>query len=326
MPSLETRYMNLNLKNPIIVASSGLTNSVEKISACEEAGAGAVVIKSMFEEVLAKDDWGLSEAAPYHPEAHDYLNAEIQLQYGPNDYCDLITRTKSKVDIPVIASINCISAKWWAEFASKVENAGADALELNIFSIPTNPDEESAEREKVYYDVLDSVKAKIKIPVAMKIGRNFTSLPNLLSQLDKRGLNGVVLFNRFTEPDIDIHNLKMRTTFSFSTQDEIHTLLRWIALVSPLISTDISATTGIHTAEGIIKLLLAGSSTVQLASVLYKNGLGVIKKMLDEISQWMDTYHLNSIEDFKGRVGFSPEYDPEVYLRAQFMEKIRGIE
>jgi dihydroorotate dehydrogenase (fumarate) len=318
--------MNLNLKNPILVASSGLTNSVEKISACEEAGAGAVVIKSMFEEVLAKEDWGLTESAPYHPEALDYLNAEIQLQYGPNDYCELISKSKSRVKIPVIASINCVSAKWWAEFALKVEDAGADALELNIFSIPTDPDEESATREKIYYDVLESVKAKIDIPVAMKIGRNFTSLPNLLSQLDKRGLDAVVMFNRFTEPDIDIHNLKMRTTFSFSSQDEIHTLLRWIALVSPNISSDISATTGIHTAESIIKLVLAGASTVQLASVLYKNGLKMIKKLLDEINQWMLTYNLENIEDFKGRVGFSPEYNPEVYLRAQFMEKIRGIE
>jgi len=326
MPSLKSRYMKLNLKNPIIVASSGLTNSVEKIAACEDAGAGAVVIKSMFEEVLAKDDWGVTEAAPYHPQAHDYLNAEIQLQYGPNDYCELISKAKSKVDIPVIASINCVSAKWWSEFALKVENAGADALELNIFSIPTDPKEESATREKVYYDVLESVKTKIKIPIAMKIGRNFTSLPNLLSQLDKRGLDGVVLFNRFTEPDIDIHNLKMKTTFSFSSQEEIQPLLRWIALVSPNISTDISASTGIHTAEGIIKLLLAGASTVQLASVLYKNGMEVINKMIDEITQWMQTYHLETIDDFKGRVGFSPEYDPEVYIRAQFMEKIRGIE
>jgi dihydroorotate dehydrogenase (fumarate) len=318
--------MKLNLANPIIVASSGLTNSVDKIRACEEAGAGAIVIKSLFEEVLAKDDWGLKEAAPYHPEAHDYLNAEIQLQYGPNDYCELISKAKSKVKIPIIASINCISAKWWAEFASKVENAGADALELNIFSLPTDPEEESISREKMYYDILDSVKAKINIPIAMKIGRNFTSLPHLLSQLDKRGLDGVVMFNRFTEPDIDIHNLKMRTTFSFSTQEEIHTLLRWIALVAPNISSDISATTGIHTAEGIIKLILAGASTVQLASVLYKKGLSVIDEMTDAITKWMTTYHLDKIDDFKGRVRFSPDYNPEVYLRAQFMEKIRGIE
>ena len=326
MPSLATRYLNLNISNPIIVASSGLTNSVDKILACEEAGAGAIVIKSLFEEVLAKADWGLTEAAPYHPEAHDYLNAEIQLQYGPRDYCDLISEAKSKAHIPIIASINCISAKWWVEFASKIANAGADAIELNIFRIPADPEVDSAASEKVYFDVLESVKAKINLPIAMKIGQNFTSLPHLLSQLDKRGLNAVVMFNRFTEPDIDIHNLKMRTTFSFSSKEEIHTLLRWIALVAPNISCDISATTGIHTSEGIIKLILAGASTVQLASVLYKKGLSVIKEMKDEITQWMTTYHLERIEDFKGRVGFSPEYDPDIYLRAQFMEKIRGIE
>ncbi|TFG97425.1 MAG: hypothetical protein E4H13_11015, partial [Calditrichales bacterium] len=158
MPSLKTKYMRLNLRNPIIVASSGLTNSVDKIKACEDAGAGAVIIKSMFEEVLAREDYGLYESAPYHPEAHDYLNAEIQLQYGPNDYCDLIAGTKKKVDIPVIASINCISAKWWAEFAVKVENAGADALELNVFSVPTDPKKNSAELEKMYFDILETVK------------------------------------------------------------------------------------------------------------------------------------------------------------------------
>jgi dihydroorotate dehydrogenase (fumarate) len=318
--------MNLTLKNPIIVGSSGLTNSVEKIIACENAGAGAIVIKSLFEEVLASEDWGLKEAAPYHPEAHDYLNAEIQLQYGPNDYCELISQAKKRVNIPVIASINCISAKWWVEFASKIENAGADALELNVFSIPSDPEKDSAAIEKTYFEVIESVKKNIKIPVAMKIGRNFTSLPYFIAQLDKRWVDAVVLFNRFTEPDIDIHKLKMKTTFSFSSEEEIHSLIRWIALLSENTSCDISATTGIHTAEGIIKLLLAGASTVQLASVLYKNGLDIINKMVKEINDWMTTYHLEKIEDFKGKVGFSPDYDPEVYLRAQFMEKIRGIE
>ncbi|TFG99340.1 MAG: dihydroorotate dehydrogenase-like protein, partial [Calditrichales bacterium] len=282
--------------------------------------------KSMFEEVLAREDYGLYESAPYHPEAHDYLNAEIQLQYGPNDYCYLIAGMKKKVDIPVIASINSISAKWWAEFAVKVENAGADALELNVFSVPTDPKKNSAELEKMYFDILETVKSRVKIPIAMKIGRNFTSLPHFVSQLDKKDLDAIVMFNRFTEPDIDIHNLKMKTTFSFSSKEEINTLLRWVALLYGNISCDISATTGIHTSEGIIKLLLAGTSTVQLASALYKNGLGLIGEMLNDIEAWMRTYNLETIEDFKGRVGFAPEYDPEVYLRAQFMEKIRGIE
>ena len=326
MPSLQTTYLKMNLRNPIIVASSGLTNSVEKIQICEENGAGAVVIKSLFEEVLAKQDWGLDRSAGFHPEAMDYFTAELQLQYGPNEYCDLIEKAKAKVQIPVIGSINCTSTKWWPQFARKVEAAGADALELNIFSVPTDPDKSGGEIEQIYYEVLEMVKSEVNIPVAMKIGRNFTSLPYVLKQLDKRGLDGVVLFNRFTEPDIDIDNLRLKTTFSFSTQEEIHTILRWVAITADKINCDISASTGIHTAEGIIKLILAGAGTVQLASVLYKHGLKKIPELLDRIESWMIRYKINSIGDFRGKVGFAPEFDPEMYLRAQFMEKIRDIE
>jgi len=139
MPSLETKYLNLTLKNPIIVGSSGLTSTVEKIAACEKAGAGAVVVKSLFEEVLAGQDWGLEQSAGFHPEAQDYLNAELQMQYGPNDYCDLISEAKSKTNIPVIGSINCVSTRWWPEFAKKIAAAGADAIELNVFNVPNNP-------------------------------------------------------------------------------------------------------------------------------------------------------------------------------------------
>jgi dihydroorotate dehydrogenase (fumarate) len=326
MPDLQTSYMGLNLKNPIIVASSGLTNSVEKIEACEKAGAGAVVVKSLFEEVLANEDWGLKESAPYHPEAQDYLQAQLHMQYGPNDYCKLIATAKKQVDIPVIGSINCISAKWWIEFAGKIEEAGADAIELNVFSIPTNPDDDSQTKEKLYYDILESVKSRISIPIAMKIGRNFTTLPHFAQQLEKKGLDALVLFNRFTEPDIDIHNLRIKTTFSFSTQEDIFNILRWVAILHEHIECDISATTGIHTAEGIIKLILAGASTVQLASVLYKNGIKKIGALLEAIDSWMAKYKLKNVQDFKGNVGFSPNYDAEVYLRAQFMEKIRDIE
>lgn len=326
MPSLATKYLNLNLKNPIIVGSSGLTSSADKIVACEESGAGAVIVKSLFEEVLAAQDWGLEQSAGYHPEAQEYLNAELQMQYAPNVYCDLIAEAKSKTSIPVIGSINCVSTKWWPEYAKKIEAAGADALELNVFSIPNDPEVSSSTIENMYIEILENVKSLVSIPVAMKIGRNFTSLPYLLAQLDKRGLDGVVMFNRFTEPDIDLKNLKLKTTFSFSTEDEIHTLLRWVAITSDSLNCDISATTGIHTAEGIIKLILAGASTVQLASVLYKNGLSRISELLNDIEAWMVKYKMENLEQLKGRLSFSPNFDPEIYFRAQFMEKIRGVE
>jgi dihydroorotate dehydrogenase (fumarate) len=326
MPSLETSYMGLSLKNPIIVGSSGLTRSADKVQACADAGAGAVIVKSLFEEVLAKEDWGLESSLHAHPEAYDYLQSELQLQYGPQDYCDIIAEMKRKVNIPVIGSINCISSKWWPNFAKKIEAAGADAIELNVFSMPSDPAINAASLEEKYYDILAAIKEKVTIPVAMKIGMYFTSLPFLARNLSKKGVNAIVMFNRFTEPDIDIKTMKLKTTFSFSTQDNVYPLLRWVALLSGQIGCDISATTGIHTAEGVIKLLLAGAASTQLVSVLYKKGLDEIKKILKGIESWMTEHQFDTISQFQGKLNFTEAERSEVYLRAQFMEKIKGVE
>jgi dihydroorotate dehydrogenase (fumarate) len=326
MPSLETSYMGLILSNPIIVGSSGLTRNVDKVKACADAGAGAVVVKSLFEEVLAKEDWGLESSLHAHPEAYDYLQNELQLQYGPQEYCDLIAAMKSKVKIPIIGSINCISNKWWPNFAKKIEAAGADAIELNVFSMPNDPAVNAVSLEEKYYEILDVIKAKVTIPVAMKIGMYFTSLPFLTRNLAKKGVDAIVMFNRFTEPDIDIKTMKLKTTFSFSTGDNIYPLLRWVALLSGRVGCDISATTGIHSAEGVVKLLLAGAATTQLVSVLYKKGLDEINKILKGLETWMQEHQFNSVSQFQGKLNFSEAELSEVYLRAQFMEKIKGIE
>ena len=326
MPDLSTSYMGLSLRNPVIVGSSGLTNSVEKIIECEQAGAGAVVVKSLFEEVLAHEDSGLEKSSTFRSEAQDYLNSEIQLQFSPNQYCDLIAAAKTKVKIPVIGSINCVSTQCWPEFAKIIEAAGADALELNIYSIPTDTTIPGVTYETLYYEVLDNVKSKVKIPVSMKIGRYFTSLPHLISQLDKNGVDAVVFFNRFTEPDIDIDHLKLRTTFTFSSDDDMYPVLRWVILIADKVKCDISATTGIHTAQAIIKFLLAGAQTVQLASVLYQEGLSKLTRMIQEIENWMAANSFESVDQFRGKVNFSSQRKPEIYLRAQFMEKIRNID
>ena len=217
MPDLSTTYMGLSLKNPIIAASSGITKSVEKIADCEKAGAGAVVIKSVFEEVLAAQDYGIGESATFHTEAYDYMRSELELQYGPKEYCDLIQEAKAKVDIPVIASINCISSKWWTSYAKQFQDAGADALELNVFKTASRLDETSQSIEDMYYDIIESVKKQVSIPVALKIGVYFTALPNVVASLARKGANGIVLFNRFTEPDINIDKLTLNTTFSLSS-------------------------------------------------------------------------------------------------------------
>lgn len=326
MSSLETNYMGIKLKNPVIVGSSGLTRSVEKVKACENAGAGAVVIKSLFEEVLAKEDWGLESSLHAHPEAYDYLQSELQLQYGPQEYCDLIAEIKSKVKIPVIGSINCISSKWWPNFAKKIESAGADAIELNVFSMPIDPAINAASLEEKYYEILAAIRERVTIPVAMKIGMYFTSLPFLTKNLANQGVDAIVLFNRFTEPDIDIESMRLKTTFSFSTKDNIFPLLRWVALLSGRVGCDLSATTGIHSAEGVIKLLLAGAATTQLVSVLYKKGLDEIGKILKDMETWMQKHDFSSVGRFRGKLNFTEAELSEVYLRAQFMEKIKGIE
>ncbi len=326
MASLETNYMGLNLKNPIIVASSGLTKSANKIKACEEAGAGAVVIKSLFEEVLSAEDRSMEDAAYMHTEAYEYIRAQIHLQYGPDEYCKLISEAKKQVDIPVIASINCITPKWWSEFAQKIEQAGADALELNIFPMTSDETVSSTQVEDIYYHTLLAVKEIVNIPVAMKISMYITALPHLVVELEKRGLNGLVLFNRFVEPDIDIRNMKMKTTFPFSKEDEMQYVLRWTALLSGKTGVGLSATTGIHNHESIIKLLLAGASSVQLASVLYKRGFKIIPELLKDLDSWMEIQNFDSINDFKGKVNFANTADPDLYLRSQFMERIREIE
>ena len=326
MPNLETKYLGLTLKNPVVVGSSGLTRSANKIEACEESGAGAVVIKSLFEESLLNEDLGLDDSTMVHTEAYDYLRAQVNLQYGPQEYCSVIADAKKRVKIPVIASINCISPRWWPDFAQKVEAAGADALELNVFPVVNDTVNSSAVVEQVYLKILEEVKAKVSLPVAMKISMYITALPHLARQLAANGLAGLVMFNRFVEPDIDIKNLKLKTTFPFSTKDDIHHVLRWVALLSGRINCDLSATTGIHSSEAIIKLLLAGASTVQLASVLYKQGFKKINQLLQEIEAWMDNHKFGNITEFQGKLSFANTTSPDVYLRSQFMERVREVE
>ncbi|MBN1448094.1 MAG: dihydroorotate dehydrogenase-like protein [Bacteroidetes bacterium] len=326
MPDCSTSYMGLRLRNPIIVASSGLTRNIDHVMACERAGAGAVVLKSLFEEVLARQDYGLKESTVDHTEAYDYYYAHLELLYGSKDYTDLIREAKVKTSIPVIASINCVSAEWWPDFAAQVEAAGADALELNVFATATDLTVDGRQMEELYYRILTTVKSKVGIPVALKISPYFSSLPNVAVELGRRDLDGLVLFNRFTQPDIDIKERKLKTTFTWSSADEIHLPLRWTAMMSHYLPYDLCASTGIKSAEDVIKLLLAGASSVQLASVLYQKGLDIIPEMVAGITEWMTQQHYDRIDDFRGSLSFHRADDAAHYLRSQFMEKIREVE
>lgn len=328
MISLKTNYLGLTLKSPIIVGSSGLTSSVENIIDFEKQGAGAVVLKSLFEEQILNEihhTIGQSELTNQYPEALDYISNYTQAN-SLDKYLVLISDCKKAVSIPVIASINCASATEWMRYATKIQEAGADALELNIYIMPSDPDKTSAQNEKVYFDVLEGVLKHISIPVAVKISPYFAGLAETTRKLSWAGAKGIVMFNRFYSPDIDIDSLKLSATHIFSSPDEIYQSLRWIALLSGTVQCDIAASTGVHDAKGMIKMLLAGAKAVEVVSTVYQNGHGRIAEMLAGITTWMEAHNFDKPSDFIGSMSLEKAENPVAYERVQFMKHYAGIE
>lgn len=328
MANLETTYMGLKLKNPLIVGSSGLTNSVENVIEIEKEGAGAVVLKSLFEEQInqaANQTFDQGDFSNYYPEAQDY----IQNYSAENDvaiYLDLIKECKAKVNIPIIASINCMSSNEWINFAKKIEDAGADALELNIFVLPSDPKKKGEDNEKVYFDIVKKITSIINIPVSIKLSYYFSGLAKTIEMLSWTGIKSLVLFNRFFSPDIDINNFEIKSSNVFSTPADLAQSLRWVAMLSNKIDCDISSSTGVHDGEAVIKQLLAGATTVQIASVLYKKGLKEISIMLKEIEAWMEKNKFSSIDDYRGKMSVKVAENPAAWERVQFMKYFSGIE
>jgi dihydroorotate dehydrogenase (fumarate) len=328
MVNLETSYMGLKLKNPIIVGSSGLTNSVENIIQIEKSGGGAVVLKSLFEEQIkhaASSTIVQNEFGNTYPEAEDYIRNYTRENDVAN-YLKLITESKKAVNIPIIASINCISNTEWITFAKQIEDAGADALELNVFVLPSDPNKEAAQNEAIYFDIVQKVLEVVKIPVALKISYYFSSLAKTVTKLSWTGVKGIVLFNRFFSPDIDIEHLEVKTTNVFSTPSDIAISLRWIAMMSAHVSCDLAASTGVHDGKGLVKQLLAGAKAVQIASVLYKKGFKEIEQMLETLENWMERKNYTRLDDFIGKMSVAESQNPAAYERVQFMKHFSGIE
>jgi len=323
---LTTKYLGLTLSNPIIVGSSALTKTTDQIKKCEKAGAGAVVLKSIFEEQIQQENKAIAHSAAMHPEALDYIRAEIEKEYGTMEYLETIRQAKAAVSIPIIASINCHSPRWWTTYASQIETAGADALELNIFVLPFHVNDSSNHLEDSYIEILKKVKNEIRLPVAIKLAPYFTSFVNLAEKLDREGANGFVLFNRFTNTDFDIRKLAIATKASFNDPVGFYSSLRWTALLSGKLKLDIAASGGIKEAKDIIKQLLAGASAVQAVSVFYKNGLHKIKEMKDGIRSWMKEKGFNTIEDFRGKLNQQNNPLEKNYYRAQYIKTFAGIE
>ena len=325
MPNLETTFAGLKLKNPIIVGSSGLTNSVDKIKEISQKGAGAVVLKSLFEEQIIHDVNSTIKHGTY-PGADDYI-AEYIKSNNVNTYLNLIKEAKAKTDIPVIASINCQNSTKWITFAKDIESAGADALEVNVYFLPIDKNKPSSEYEQTYFDLLKSLKENTKIPLIFKLGNNFTNLTYLTNRLNANGISAITLFNRFYEPDIDVDNLKLTAAEIFSHPSESRKVIRWLALLTDKVKgLEISASTGVHSKETAIKYLLAGATTGQLCSVIYKNSVSTISEIIDGISKWMESKKFEKISDFRGMMSYKQISDPTIYERAQFIKHFSNFE
>jgi dihydroorotate dehydrogenase (fumarate) len=323
MSNLETTYLGLKLKNPLVAASSGLTSSVEKIVELEQAGIGAVVLKSIFEEQINGEVTSMIKKELQnsgYPEAEDYIKSYLR-DNSISKHIELIKEVKSKVNIPVIASINCVSGEEWTSFSKEFEEAGADAIELNIFYIPTDRHEKPGVVEQLYLNVLKKVKAEVSIPVAVKFGVYHSNILGMAEKLKANGAAGVVMFNRFYEPDINIETLELTSSEVFSTPADIRRSLRWVGIVSSSVSNiDIAASTGIHDAAAVIKQLLAGAQVTQLCSTLYINGTSIIPEMLEGISAFMKKWNFKRLDDFRGRLSYKNLPDPMLYERSQFMK------
>jgi len=320
--------MGFTLKNPIIVGSSGLTNSVENIVEIEKNGAAAVVLKSLFEEQINHTinktmHSGVDNFS--YPEADDYISNYTK-QNDVDNYLTLIKGAKEAVNIPIIASINCVSSADWISFARKIQDAGADGLELNIFILPSDPKRDAIQNESVYFDIVEKVKKEVTIPVAIKISSYFSGLANMALKLSWTGIKGLVLFNRFFSPDIDIDNFKVTATNVFSHPEELATSLRWVAMLSSRLHCDLAASTGVHDGASVIKQLLAGAQAVQIASVLYKKGFEQIGLMIKDLEEWMDKHSFENVNDFIGKMSIKEVENPAAFERVQFMKHFSGIE
>ncbi len=323
MINLETTYLGLQLRNPLVAASSGLTSSIEKIKELADAGIGAIVLKSIFEEqinnevsnMLEKDQQNIG-----YPEAEDYIKNYLR-DNTVTKHLELIKKAKEAVDVPIIASINCVSSQEWTSFAKEFELAGADAIELNIFYLPTDRNEKPVVVEQLYLDVLEKVKKEVTIPVAVKFGLYHSNIIGMADKLKANGAAGVVMFNRFYEPDINLKTLELTSSEIFSAPSDIRRTLRWVGMVSSAVSKlDIAASTGVHDGDAVIKQLLAGAQVVQLCSTLYINGVSVVTEMIKDLEAFMCSWNFKNIDDFRGRLSYKNIPDPMMYERSQFMK------
>ena len=327
MINLSAKYMGINLRNPIIVSSCSLSHSAEGVKRLADAGAGAVVLKSLFEEQILADVSRLEKeaSAVAHPEEIDYLR-QMGMSQKSDEYLNMIEKSKEAVDIPIIASVNCISDRAWTDYAKYIEAVGADGLELNIALMPKNPKEDPKDIENKIFRIIEVVKHNINIPVAVKIGPYFTSMTRVAEGIRKSGASALVLFNRFYQPDIDINNFEFLSKNRYSSPGEMSHSLRWIAILYEKFGGSLVGNTGIHDGEAVVKQILAGASAVEICSTLYIHGLGQIDTILAFLEKWMRKSGYKNLDDFRGLISQKNALQPEYFERQQYIRALVGID
>jgi dihydroorotate dehydrogenase (fumarate) len=323
MADLATEYLGLKLPTPLVLASSALSNRVDNLEAAEGHGAGAVVLRSLFEEQIEAANTALEEelsrGAESSPEARTYFPPQ---RVGPHEYLSLVERAKKALEIPVIASLNCCAPGSWTEYARDIEQAGADALEVNLYSVEANAAVSSAEVEARYLEIVHGVRDAVRIPVAVKLSPYFTALAHFAGRLDKAGVNGLVLFNRFLQPDVSLEKMAAVPSMSLSSPTEALVPLRWIALLYGRVQAHLAASTGVYDAPAVVKQILAGAQVVQLASTLVKSGIPQMGKILAGVEDWLDKRGLSSVDAARGTVSQKAVQDPGAFERAQYVHLI----
>jgi len=330
MINLKTRYLGLELKNPLVASASALSKKTSYVKRMEDAGIGAVVMYSLFEEQISHDslafNYFMERGTERYAESLDYFPDLDQYNVGPDQYLEKIRRNKEAVDIPIIGSLNGVSNTGWAEYAQKIEQAGADALELNTYFIPTNPELTAGQLEDNYAELVKTVCNNVDIPVAVKLSPFFTALPNLILRLEEAGAKGLVLFNRFFQPDLDIENLEINTTLQLSTSAELLLPLRWMALLYGRVEADLALTTGIHTGVDLLKAIMAGATVGMVASEFIVKGVERAGEMLEEMAQWMTVYEYDSIEKMRGSMSQKRVENPAAFERANYMRALQSYD
>jgi dihydroorotate dehydrogenase (fumarate) len=326
---LSTTYLGLKLKNPLVPSSSPLSRNLYSLRRMEDSGAAAVVLYSLFEEQINLEsqtlDRYLTQGTESYAEALTYFPEAPEYETGPDEYLEHIRRAKDALEIPVIASLNGVSTGGWVKYARNIQEAGADALELNVYYVATDPYLNSAAVEEIYLDVLRDVKEAVTIPVAMKLSPYFSSMANMARQLADAGADGLVLFNRFYQPDLDIENLAVVPHLVLSNSNELRLPLRWIAILFGRVKADLALTTGVHTAEDVLKGLMAGASATMLASELLRNGIGRLHDILLDLERWLIEYEYHSVAELRGSLSQINCAEPAAFERANYMRVLSSF-